>query len=262
MRRLIPILVLAVLLTGCKVKVDQGFELNSDGSGTASIVFGFDEELLELMGSFAPGDDPLDQMTSDLPAGWEASDWSEGVFSGVEASTGFDDLSELHSLASMVFSGEDGLFEAFLVEETGDGGFRFEATMSGETLEEGLEGVDGFDFGGSVGDLSEAFFDAEIKVKFPGDIVDHNADAQEADGTLVWNVHLTDSGRVISAESAPGGGLPLIPIAGAAALLLAIGAVIALRRRGPDPSVVVPDGETPTPVAVPAGRPFDGDPFG
>jgi hypothetical protein len=262
MRRLIPILVLAVLLTGCKVKVDQGFELNSDGSGTASIVFGFDEELMELMGSFAPGDDPLDQITSDLPAGWDASDWSEGAFTGLEASTEFDNLAELHSLASMVFSGEDGLFETFLVQETGDGGFRFEAAMSGETLEEGLQGVEGFDLGGSINDLSEAFFDAEIKVKFPGDIVNHNADAQEGDGTLVWNVHLTDSGRVIRAESAPGGGLPLIPIAGAAALLLAIGVVTAVRRRGPSHSVIVPDGETATPVAVPAGRPVDGDPFG
>jgi hypothetical protein len=262
MRRLIPILVLAVLLTGCKVKVDQGFELNSDGSGTASIVFGFDEELVDLMGSFAPDDDPFDQMTSDLPAGWDASDWSEGAFSGIEASTDFDDLAELHSLATMVFSGEDGLFETFLVQETGDGGFRFEATMSGESLEEGMQGVEGFDLGGSVDDLSEAFFDAEIKVKFPGDIVNHNADAQEADGTLVWNVHLTDSGRVIRAESAPGGGLPLIPIVGAAALLLAIGAVIAIRRRGFSPSVVIPDDDAPTPVAVPAGRPVDGDPFG
>jgi hypothetical protein len=262
MRRLIPILVLAVLLTGCKVKVDQGIELNSDGSGTASIVFGFDDELMELMGSFAPGDDPLDQITSDLPAGWDAADWSEGVFSGIEASTGFDNLAELDSIASLVFSGEDGLFEGFLIEEIGDGGFRLEATMSGETLEGGLEGIEGFDLGGSVNNLSEAFFDAGIKVKLPGDIVDHNADAQEADGTLVWNVHLTDSGRVIRAESAPGGSLPLIPFVGAAALLLAIGAVIATRRRGSSPSVVVPDDDAPTPVAVSAGRPVDGDPFG
>lgn len=262
MRRLIPIVVLAVLMTGCKVKVDQGFELNSDGSGTASIVFGFDEELMELMSSFAPGDDPLDQMTSDLPAGWDASDWSEGGFTGLEASTDFDNLAGLHSVASQVFSGEDGLFETFLVQETGDGAFRFEATMSGETLEQGLEGVEGFDLGGSIEDLSETFFDAEIKVKFPGEVVDHNADAQESDGTLTWDVHLTDSGRVIRAESAPGTGLPLLPIAGAAALILVIGIVVALRRPGSGVSAIVPEGEAAAPVVVPAGRPVDGDPFG
>lgn len=262
MRRLVPIVVLALLMTGCKVKVDQGFELNSDGSGTATVVFGFDDELTEMIGSFSPDDDPFTQMASDLPAGWTSSDWSEGEFTGLETSTSFADLAELRSIAALVFSGEDGLFDSFLLEETDEGGFRLDARMSGQSLEEGLQGMEGFDLGGSIGELSETFFDANITVKFPGEVVSHNADVQESDGTLVWKVRLTDSGRAITAESAPGGGLPLVPIAAGGAIVLGILAVFVLRKQRPGGSVIVNDDErSAEPIGEPAGGPIDGDPF-
>ncbi len=262
MRRLVPIVVLAVLMTGCKVKVDQGFELNSDGSGIATVVFGFDDELTEMIGSFSPGDDPFAQMETDLPAGWTSSDWSEGEFTGLEASTSFADLAELRSIAALVFSGEDGLFDSFLLEETDEGGFRLEATMSGQSLEEGLQGMEGFDLGGSIDDLSETFFDANIMVKFPGEVVSHNADGQESDGTLVWKVRLTDSGRMIRAESAPGGRLPLLPVAAGGAVVLGLVAVFALRKQRSGGSVIVNDDEPfVAPIAEPVGGPIDGDPF-
>jgi hypothetical protein len=262
MRRFIPIVVLAVLLTGCKVKIDQGFEIKSDGSGSASVVFGFDDELMETMSSFSPDDDPLAQMETDLPGGWTSSDWSEGEFTGLEASTDFADLPELRSIASVVFSGEDGLFETFKIEETADGGFRFEATMSGESLEEGLQGVEGFDLGGSVDDLSETFFDAEINVKLPGEVTADNADAHQSDGTLVWKVRLTDSGRVISAESAPGGGMPIIPIAVGIAAAVAIAAAFTMMRNRSGGSVMANEEALAIPIAEPVGRPVAGDPFG
>lgn len=261
MRRLIPIMVLAVLLTGCKVKIDQGFELNNDGSGTASVVFGFDDEIMEMLSSFSPDDDPLSGMTSDLPNGWASKEWSEGEFTGIEATMDFDDLSELRSLAAMVFSGPDGLFKTFSVEETADGGFRFEASMNGEALEAGLEGTEGFDFGGSIEDLGDTFFDAEIVVKLPGEITDHNADQKQSDGTLIWKVGLADGDRVIRAESAPGGGLPLIPIAAAAAVILlaVLGAVLWKRR---SPGGVPSDDPYVAPVVREPVEAFDGDPFG
>lgn len=260
MRRLIPIVVLAVLLTGCKVKIDQGFELSNDGSGTASITFGFDEELNGLLESFAQGEDPFDQMTSQLPPGWEANDWSQGEFSGMQASTEFADLNELRSLASTVFSGEDGLFSTFSIEETADGGFRFEAAINSESIESEMQGLEGFGMDGSLEDLSGSFFDAEVTARFPGEVISHNADRQESDGTLVWRLNLIDSGRVIRAESAPTGGLPLMPMAAGAAVLLAVGLGVAIwkRRSGSD---VTYDEEYVAPVApVTAG--VEGDPFG
>ncbi|MDH5371979.1 MAG: hypothetical protein OEX97_03450 [Acidimicrobiia bacterium] len=261
MRRLIPIVVLAVLLTGCKVKIDQGFELNSDGSGTASIVFGFDQELVEMMSSFSPGGDPFEDLSADLPGGWDSKDWSEGDYSGMEASISFGNLAELHSIADLMFTGEDGLLQSFMVESTGDGGFRFEASMSGESFQADMQGMEGFGFDGSLDELSETFFDAELRIKLPGEVISHNADHEESDGTLVWDVRLTDSGRMIRAESVPGGGLPLIPIAAAGAVaLLATLALILWKRRAP--AAVDYDVDSfQVPVAVPVGEAVAGDPF-
>lgn len=261
MRRLIPILVLAVLLTGCKVKVDQGFELNDDGSGTASVVFGFDDEIMEMLSSFSPDGDPLSGMTSDLPNGWDSKEWSEGEFTGIEATTDFKDLDELRSLASMVFSGEDGLFKTFSIEETSDGGFRFEASLNAEALEAGLEGSEGFDFGGSIEDLGDTFFDAEIVVTLPGEVIDHNADQKGSDGTLIWNVGLADGDRLIRAESAPGGGLPMIPIAaGAVVTMLAVLGFMLWKRRSPAQAPT--EDQHVAPVVRQPVEAFDGDPFG
>ena len=263
MRRLIPIIVLALLLTGCKVKVDQGIELNGDGSGTASLVFGFDDELMEMLNSFAPGGDPLQDMNADLPAGWTSEDWSEGVFTGMRASKDFADLAELRSIASLVFSGEEGLFESFAIEEVGDGGFRFEAVMSGEALEQGFEGMEGFDLGGSIEDLGDTFFDAAILLKLPGEVVNHNADREDSDGTLVWTVGLADGGRVITAESTPGGGLPIVPLALGLGLvvLLALGLYLWKQRSSGSVSYEVPEAFA-EPAMMEATGSVDGDPFG
>lgn len=263
MRRLIPIIVLALLLTGCKVKVDQGFELNSDGSGTASLVFGFDDELMEMLNSFAPGGDPLEDMNSELPAGWTSEDWSEGVFTGMRATKDFADLEELRAIASVVFSSEDGLFESFTIEEAGDGGFRLEAVMSGEALEQGFEGMEGFDLSGSIEDLGDTFFDAEILVKLPGEIVNHNADREESDGTLAWTVGLADGGRVITAESSPGGGLPIVPMAAGigVVVLLGLGVFLWKQRSSESDSYEVPD-TFAEPAMMEATGSVDGDPFG
>lgn len=261
MRRLIPIVVLAVLLTGCKVKIDQGFELNSDGSGTASIVFGFDQELVEMMSSFSPGGDPFEDLNADLPGGWDSKDWSEGDYTGMEANISFGTLAELHSIADLMFTGDDGLLQSFLIENTDDGGFRFEASMSGESFQADMQGMEGFGFEGSLDDLSETFFDAELRIKLPGEVISHNADHEESDGTLVWNVRLTDSGRIISAESVPGGGLPLIPLAAAGAVvLLAILAFVLWKRRSPV-AVGLEVESFQLPVAVPVGEAVAGDPF-
>ncbi len=260
MRRLIPIVVLAVLLTGCKVKVDQGFELNGDGSGTASITFGFDKELTDLLDSFAQGEDPFAEMTSQLPPGWEANDWSQGEFSGIQASTDFADLNELRSLVGMVFTGDDGLFKTFSIEETSDGGFRFEAAINSESIQSEMQGLEGFGMEGSLEDLSATFFDAEVTARFPGEIISHNADRRESDGTLVWRLNVVDTGRVIRAESAPAGGLPIIPMAAGAVALLGIGLGVAIWKRRSE-SYETDIEEYVAPV-MPATASVEGDPFG
>lgn len=261
MRRIVPLLLLAVLLTGCKVKIEQGIELKENGSGTATIILGFDEELVQLLDSASPGGDPFSEMTTDLPPGWDSKDWSEGEFTGIETSVAFADLAELRSVVNSTFVGEDGLLESFEIQENADGGFTLAAVISGANLEDGLQGMEGFDIGGSIGDLSESFFVAEISAKLPGTVVNHNADSEQGDGTLVWNVGLADSGRTISATSEPGGGLPLIPLA-AAGLVLVLGIVgFAVWRRRSSPVGVTVEEYLPVPPTLEHTAPVDGDPF-
>lgn len=259
MRRLAGVLVLTLLVSACKVKVEQGFELRSDGSGVASVVIGFDEELQDLLASAVPpGQDPLSEMATDAPPGWRTDDWSEGEFRGFQATAGFSDLAELQWLVETEMSGDEGLFQAFSIERVGDG-YRFDAVLSGESLEGSLEGLEGFDLSATADQLSATFFDAEIAVKLPGEVQSHNADDLRSDGTLVWRVNLVDGGRVIRAESQPGGGPAVLPLAagGLGVAVVLMGFLVWRRRRPAHWMGSLAGADVPEPALVAV----EGDPF-
>ncbi len=235
MRRIVLLAVIMLLLSACKVKVEQGFELNADGSGEAAMIVGFDQEAQDMLASSVPaGVDPIEGMTSDAPPGWKSEEWSQGGFKGFRVSTGFDDLVALQTLVDTTFTGDDGMFESFSIVESG-GGFRLDGVLSGESLEQSFDGSDDI-FAGAAEDMMGSFFEASIVIKMPGEVVSHNADEARSDGTLIWNVGVTDGGRAIRAESQPGGGLPIVPMAGAAVVLLAGIAGFGMWRRSRPPA--------------------------
>lgn len=256
MRRLALLAVLAVLISACKVKVEQGFELNADGSGQAVAIVAFDQELQDMLTSAAPGEDLVD--FSDAPPGWEAEEWSEGEFRGSLAAIDFSDLAGLRSVVESDMTGDDGLLQSFTIEQVDDG-FRFSALLSGESLESSLEGVEGLDLSGAADEVTSTFFDAAVTVKLPGKVVSHNADEVRSDGTLVWNVGLMDGGRAIRAESEGGGGLPIVPLAiGVVVLAAAVVGFLQWRGRPTVRSIGTlsqEEDEEPVYVAV------EGDPF-
>ena len=232
MRRIALLAVIVLLLSGCKVKVEQGFEVKADGSGEAVMIVAFDQEAQEMMTSSVPnGVDPLEAMAGDAPPGWSSEEWSQGEFRGFKAMTDFSSLAGLQTLVETTFSGEDGMFESFSIIESA-GGFRLDGVLSGESLEQSVQGDDLF--AGVAEDMVGSFFEAAIAIKLPGKVVSSNADEVRSDGTLIWNVGVTDGGRAIRAQSQPGGGLPIVPIA-AAALVLAAAVVgfLVWRRRLP-----------------------------
>jgi hypothetical protein len=232
MRRFVLLAVIVLLLSACKVKVEQGFEVKADGSGEAGMIVAFDQEAQDMMASSVPnGVDPLAGMAGDAPPGWTSEEWSQGEFKGFEATSGFNDLAALQTLVDTTFSGEDGMFESFSIVESG-GGFRLDGVLSGDSLEQSAQGDDLF--AGAAEDMVGSFFEAAIAIKLPGEVVSSNADEVRSDGTLIWNVGVTDGGRVIRAESQPGAGLPIIPIAAAAlALAGAVAGFVVWRRRRP-----------------------------
>lgn len=260
MRRFVLLGALVLLVSACKVKVEQGFELNADGSGEAVMIVGFDQELQDMLASAAPaGQDPFAALTTRMQPGWRSEEWSEGGFKGFRATQDFADPAALQSLVEADFTGEEGLFESFSIVEA-DGGFRLDGVLSGESLEQSLEGTDGFNFAGAADEMAASFFQASIAVKLPGEVVSHNADQTRGDGTLIWNVGVSDGGRVIRAESRPGSGLPVMPLA-AGALVIAVlvaGFVIWRRRRPPvSPIGRLVYGENGEPELVAT----EGDPF-
>ena len=142
MRRIALLAVIVLLLSACKVKVEQGFELNADGSGEAVMIVAFDQEAQDLLASSVPnGADPIEAMTSDVPPGWTSEEWSQGEFKGVRTTTAFGDPGGLENLVDADFSGEDGMFESFSIIESA-GGFRIDGVLSGDSLEQSMGGTE------------------------------------------------------------------------------------------------------------------------
>jgi hypothetical protein len=233
MRRIVLLAVIVVLLSACKVKVEQGFELNADGSGEAVMIVAFDQEAQEMLSSSVPpGVDPLEGMTSGVQPGWASEEWSQGGFKGFRATARFADPASLQRLVETDFSGEDGMFQSFSIVATA-GGYRLDGVLSGESLEQSMDGSEDV-FAGAAEDMVESFFEASIVIKLPGQVVSHNADEVRSDGTLIWNVGVSDGGRAIRAESGPGTSLPIVPMAaGALVVGAAIAGFLAWQRRRP-----------------------------
>lgn len=234
MRRFALLAVFVLLLSACKVKVEQGFELNADGSGEAVMIVAFDQEAQDMLADSVPGEDPLEAMSTSAPPGWTSAEWSEGGFKGFRATAPFADLISLQNLVVTTMSGDDGMFESFSIIESA-GGFRIDGVLSGESLEQSMSGSEDL-LAGAADEMLGSFFEAAIVLKMPGDVTSHNADEVRGDGTLIWNVGATDGGRVIRAESQPGSSLPIIPIAAAAVALLAAAIGFAMWRRSRPPT--------------------------
>jgi len=233
MRRIVFLVVLVLVLSACKVKVEQGFELNADGSGEAVMIVAFDQEAYDMLTSSLPaGVDPVEAMTTDAPPGWVSEEWSQGGFNGFRATTEFTDSAALQRLVETELSGEDGMFESFSIVESA-GGFRLDGVLSGDSLEQSMDGSDEM-FAGVAQDMADSFFEAAIVIKLPGQVISHNADEASSDGTLIWNVGVADGGRAIRAESGPGNSLPIVPLAAAVVVLAgAVTGFLAWRRSRP-----------------------------
>ena len=248
MRRLIPLLLLAMVLSACKIRVDTALVINEDESGSITLEVSLDEELRQLADQGDGGALSDLSVSEDVPEGWVFEDFVNGEFEGVRASAEFDDLAGLNERLGQLADqadGSDNIAPDFIsqlsISRAGEV-FDFSADLTG--LEEGLgAAVEGGEDGG-LGIDPSAFltdlFEIRLIVTMPGSIVSSNADAT-ADSTLTWNIAITDDGRLLEAQSSLGGG------GGGAIGLIVLAAVVAIvvfvliQRRsqsgGPDPAV-------------------------
>lgn len=251
MKRLIPLLLLALIASACKIRVDTNVVINEDESGTFALEISLDEELRALA-----EDDPSFgalTVTEDVPEGWVLEDFVDGEFEGVRASTTFDDfegferrLAEYAETAGA----EDNVAPDFLsqleINREGDI-FSFRADLTG--LEAGLGAAIGGedDLGVDPAAFIAELFEIRLILTMPGSVVASNADAT-AGTTLTWDISIVDDGRVLEAQSDVGGsaGGPIIGLIVLAAVIAAVVFIVLQRRnqqRTEEPAAAEVSGE-------------------
>lgn len=244
--RLAALIISVAVLSGC-VRAEVAVRVEEDGSGTASVLFAFQESLLEMMasldegggGDFDPREVFSDLDPGELPEGTKVEEYQHDGFVGSRITIPFQDVQELGSLLGFVTSGasvppdstEEGAFRRFSLERTDDG-WRLDAVAAPLSTEEDLETADD---AFTKQFLEDASF--TIKVRLPGKIEEHNAD--QVDGNeLTWRLDFqsTEARQLtaVSTGSDSGDGRPWLLIGGVAVGAVALGAIgwdVRRRRR-------------------------------
>jgi len=239
----VPLLALSALLclflAACEFRIYADLVIEEDESGTLSVELSMDEELAVLAGGALGGELAIGEDL--VPQGWTAEVVTEEGYEGIRASAAFDSLEQLGTrlgeLASGTADGEASL-TGFLSDMSPirmEDSFVFRLEMPEDTESLLGEGLAASPIPLDMALLDEVF-DIRLSLVLPGEVVTSNADLVTGE-TMIWNLSLTDSGRVLEAESRlPRSGPPMIIVWGAAALAAVVAVAIVVRiRRGRRP---------------------------
>lgn len=217
---------LALVLGACEFRIHADLVIEEDESGTFSLELSLDEELAALAGGDFENELAIDDEM--VPDAWAVEVVSEDGYEGVRATVAFNSLSELVALLDELAAdgaageGELPVFLTDILPTRVDDRFMFRLSipdnMDGFLGEDLAESPIPMDLG-----MLDSVFDIRLTLVLPGEIVSSNADVVTGE-TLIWNLSLTDGGRILEAESRlPDDGNPFI-VWGAVAL----GVIVAL----------------------------------
>lgn len=224
--RVIVLAGLMLLVSGCKVTLEQSTVVNEDGSGTATVVVALDEEFRSLLES--TGQD-VDGFAESFDERFDVTPFDDGEFTGVRAVTTFEDPTELNDLlAATPAIGQ----ASEQISLTKDGrSFEFGASLGNVAEQIGeVAGAGDFIDAESFDDI----FDISILMKLPGELQSHNADEVRADGTLVWNLTSVSDGELQASAETPVAWTIYIIAGGVIGALVGIAA---MRSRRPTPTL-------------------------
>ncbi|MCE2470111.1 MAG: hypothetical protein J4F32_06330 [Dehalococcoidia bacterium] len=224
----------SIALTGC-FRVELAIRVHEDGSGVVRTVVALEDSFLRLVGEQPADDGPFDPEA--LPPGAVIEEYRQDGFTGQRVSVEIPDMEQLPQVLAETAVEVSEVVGDLELEREGDD-WRFTVIMPppGEGLANGSGGVGSLEQLGSF--LESASY--TIRLALPGEVTDHNADRVE-DDELVWDIDLTATEpRTLSARSQPPSGLSdwailAIGIAGAAALILAVGFLVMRSRRQVSP---------------------------
>jgi len=201
--------IMALVLTACRIESNVGLDISEDGSATLTVEIGFDDEFLALLSSQGDisQDDFLDGFLSDADGAF--TERKDGDMNYYAVTTDIADLSTWDaevdtagfSSFTYIFDDEGAVLTANLVADEGDD----------------LGGEFGFDPSEFTGD----FISANLIVRMPGTVTEHNAD-EVRDGALVWNLGLTGATAVSASSSFGGSGFPWVLVLIVAVLSVAL----------------------------------------
>jgi hypothetical protein len=242
--RLCAILIVALLLGGCRLSLDVAIDLERDGGGSIAVAVGIDDELAAAATS--AGVDPLQRMADRIRAaddGWRVRevDGEGDRIRLVELTSSFADPDDFGvrwaSLVEALDAPEARLLGPMAVVVDDEAGT---VAVEGEVRLEVTE-VAAADSGIALDVLSEQVgraVSSTLAVQTPGtplstdgQISREDADAVDGPATVTW---VARSGEVVpvSLTAEQGGGTSplLVALGGAVALLLVAGGVWAQRR--------------------------------
>lgn len=228
MRRRVLLLVLGALLaTSCEARVDLGADLEPDGGGEVVLVVLLDGELRDALGlpDLPAGWPPPFDLGAVLPDEWDVAARVDGDVAGFEAVATFPDGDALATGLEAA-----GVVEDAAVAPTAAGGLTVELTLG--RLEDRLAALGGTRLAEGVppGGLARRLV-LELTVRTPGPVLD--VSAGEVEGrTAHWRPESLEPEplRVTSGEAGDGTGDVFV----AAAVVVAAIAVLAVStvRRG------------------------------
>lgn len=247
-RHLIPILLLATLVSGC-VTIRIETKIDKDGSGTKSYVLALDKSVMSMMESMAQ------EAGTSVDDIWETAregaasikdarieEYSDDKAEGIKVSVPFENLEQLAAL-----TGSDTLKAADVVTVQQDGDVTtLQATVNVGDFASGFEAARDESIEGL--DLGEIQINYTYAVEVKGKILEYAPkDIAEVQGTkVIWDLTQAQQGAVeLMVKWETGGGLDtlvivLIAVALAALALIVGGIVLTLRskrrRQPPQPT--------------------------
>ena len=223
MKKLLGLIAIASLvLTACRLDARVALDIAEDGTGSAVVEVGIDDELLTAIEAF-PGFD-ADQLVGALGVAGEEGQVEqrrEGDTTFFSTTSEFASVSELQEIIDSFGAVDVGSLAVDIDEE----GATFEGKVNPAEITATIGGV------GLINPTQlEENVSFSIDVALPGELDSHDADQVLPDGTLRWSVAIDAPTDMNATTSLGGGGTPPWLIAVIAAGVVGIGGFLALGR--------------------------------
>ena len=247
LRNLIMVLLVMVLVSGCKLKAEYNMQINKDKSGSFNIIVAMDDELLETM--LAQEDENatskeytdedkwkyLDSMFNDdesspEAAGFTVNKYEKDKFKGYEYFIKIDNIDD--------YSGKEASFDLDDLANFKESkifvkdGNKYKAKITFDMDDLNTESYQGIDL--------SSIYDMKFIVTLPDKPISSNATTVSEDGkTLTWDLtKLDDKGIEFEFELAKDNTILYVGIGVALVILVVIILVIVLTKKNSKPTMV------------------------